>query len=114
MDETFGQLLAAARIARKWTRGQLAKKAKYTDTHIRDMELGARGAPSADQVMALCGVLGVNAVPMLRASIRKRGSVEITVADAQVSVAAQLARAWPMLDADDLARLDRLLAEALR
>lgn len=114
MSETFGELLSAARVARRWTRGQLAKKANYTDTHIRDLELGARAAPCADQVMALCAVLAINDVPMLRASIKRRKGVELTVAEEQVATAALLARAWPHMTGAMMARLDKLLTEAMR
>src|SRR5579875_3077375 len=111
----FGQLLQQMRARSRVSLRELGRAVGLSAVYLSDIEAGSRRPPAPATVRKIAQCLGVDPVPLLRASLAERNAIELPISRDEKSMrleaALALARTWDELDEEDLAEITRFLDE---
>lgn len=108
----FGDFLRAARAQAGLTQGRVARELGVSVPFVSDVEGGRRAPFSDSKLLVLAPLLRLDHVTVLAMAALDRGHVKVPILDTEgnARVAVGLAREWPHLASDDLARIASIVA----
>jgi HTH-type transcriptional regulator, competence development regulator len=108
----FGRYLRELRESTGMRIKKLADELGWTAVYISDIELGRRNPPSAEKIIKIASVIGVDSTKLLDLADQEKKKVVLDLDEerpSRVEVALMLARSWDGLTDDEVAEMKELL-----